>query len=214
MKILKTVLILVFIASSGIVSSQEIMVTLKDAIGHAYKNDPNIVKLENSIDIQEGNIRTSYGKLFPDLKFNSSWQRSNVVVDGGYINQEGIPVIASNQTTNNFVLQLRSDVTIFDGLVNFDQVDLAKQTQTQYRIQLRKLKQDIAVKIMADYIAVLKNKQIVVINEATLADSRAQLDKIRIFVEVGRRTQLDILNQDVIVAQNELAVEQAKKHPK
>src|SRR5262245_40248490 len=106
MKILKSALIIIFAASSGIVSAQEITVTLKEAIGHAYKNDPNIVKLENSIDIQEGNIRTSYGNLFPDLKFNSSWTRSNVVVDGGYINQEGIPVIASNQTTNNFVLQL------------------------------------------------------------------------------------------------------------
>ncbi|MFI5211914.1 MAG: TolC family protein [Ignavibacteria bacterium] len=210
MKILKLASIIIVFAFSWETYTQVIEITLKDAIGHAYKNDPNIVKLENTIDAQEGNIRESYGKLFPDLKFNTSWSRSNVVVDGGYINQQGIPVVESNQTTNNFVLQLRSDVTLFDGMVSYDQIDLAKQTKTQYQIQLKKLKQDVAVKILADYIAVLKNKQIVAISEATLADSRAQLDKIKIFVEVGKRTQLDIYNQDVEVAQNELAVEQAK----
>ncbi|MEO8512823.1 MAG: TolC family protein [Ignavibacteria bacterium] len=212
MKILKTAFIAVILTFTGSIFSQEIQVSLKEAIGHAYKNDPNINKLENTIELQESNIRASYGNLFPDLKFSTGWTRSNQVIDGGYVNQAGIPIPASNQTSDNFTLSLRSDVTIFDGMTSFDQIDLAKLSKTQYQIQLKKLKQDIAVKIIADYVAVLKNQQIVVINEATLADARAQLDKIKIFVEVGKRTQLDVLTQDVVVAQNELAVEQAKNN--
>jgi outer membrane protein len=103
-------------------------------------------------------------------------------------------------------------VTIFDGLVNFDKVDLAEKTKEQYMILLQKLKQDVAIKVMADYISVLKNQQIVVINESNLDDSRAQLEKIKIFVEVGRRTLTDVYTQDVIVAQNELSVEQARNN--
>ena len=97
-------------------------------------------------------------------------------------------------------------------MANFDRIELAKQTKVQYQIQLKQLKQDIAVKIINSYINVLKNRQIVVINEATLADSRAQLDKIKIFVEVGRRTMSDVYQQDVVVAQNELLVEQSKNN--
>ncbi len=212
MKILKIALIAVILTFTGSIFSQEIQVSLKEAIGHAYKNDPNINKLENTIELQESNIRASYGNLFPDLKFTTGWTRSNQVIDGGYVNQAGIPIPASNQTSDNFTLSLRSDVTIFDGMTSYDQIDLAKLSKTQYQIQLKKLKQDIAVKIIADYIAVLKNQQIVIINEATLADARAQLDKIKIFVEVGKRTQLDVLTQDVVVAQNELSVEQAKNN--
>jgi outer membrane protein len=52
----------------------------------------------------------------------------------------------------------------------------------------------------------------VIINEATLADSRAQLERIKIFVEVGKRTLSDVYQQDVVVAQNELLVEQAKNN--
>jgi outer membrane protein len=131
------------------------------------------------------------------------------VVKEGSIIINGIALPATNQTTNNFQLQLRSDVVLFDGLANYDRVDYAKEYKTVLQLQLKKLKQDVAVKVLADYIAVLKNQQIVVINQATLDDSRAQLERIKAFVEVGRRTMTDVYTQDVEVAQNELAVERS-----
>ncbi|MCI0449097.1 MAG: TolC family protein [Chlorobi bacterium] len=212
MKIIKFLFIQVFAVSS--VFSQVVEITLKDAIQHAYRNNPNIVKIENSIEAQESNIRESYGNLFPDLNFTTGWTRTNQITEAGniVINGINIPVSARNETTNNFNLSLRSNVTLFDGLVNYDRVDLAKKNKTQLAIQLRKLRQDVALAILADYLTVLKNQQIVTINEATLADSRVQLDAIKVFVEVGRRTVSDIYQQDVVVAQNELAVEQAKNN--
>jgi outer membrane protein len=58
----------------------------------------------------------------------------------------------------------------------------------------------------------LKNQQIVKINESSLADAQAQLESIKLFVEAGKKTQLDIYNQDVQVAQKELALEQSKNN--
>jgi outer membrane protein len=66
--------------------------------------------------------------------------------------------------------------------------------------------------VLASYIQVLKNEQIVVINDSTLRDSQAQLERIKIFVEVGRRTMTDVYTQDVQVAQNELALEQSRNN--
>lgn len=212
MKILKLSVLLIILSFAGNLKTQEVQVSLKEAIEHAYKNDPNINKLENTIELQESSLRANYGNLFPDLKFSTGWTRSNTVINNSFINQNGIPIPESNETSNNFSLSLRSDVTIFDGMTSYDKIDLAKQTKTQYQIQLHQLKQDIAVKIISSYITVLKNQQIVVINEATLADSRAQLERIKIFVEVGKRTLSDVYQQDVVVAQNELLVEQAKNN--
>lgn len=212
MKILKLSVLLIILSFAGNLRAQEVQVSLKEAIDHAYRNDPNINKLENTIELQESSLRANYGNLFPDLKFSTGWTRSNTVINNSFINQNGIPIPESNETSNNFSLSLRSDVTIFDGMTSYDKIDLAKQTKTQYQIQLRQLKQDIAVKIISSYITVLKNQQIVVINEATLADSRAQLERIKIFVEVGKRTLSDVYQQDVVVAQNELLVEQAKNN--
>ncbi|MCC6865344.1 MAG: TolC family protein [Ignavibacteria bacterium] len=214
MKLSKFLIITVILVFTTTIISQEISISLKDAVTNAFKNDPDINKLENTIELQESNIRQSYGNLFPDLTFSTGWQRTNQVINKSFINQNGIPIPESNQTTDYFSLSLRSDVTLFDGLTSYDKVDLAKQTQTQYLIQLNQLKQDLAIKIINSYITVLKNRQIVKINEATLQDSQAQLEKIKIFVEVGKKTKLDILQQDVLVAQNELAVEQAKNNLK
>lgn len=214
MKKIRFSALFILILFTGSAASQDIRVTLKEAIQHAYNNDPNIAKINYNIDAQESNIRARYGNLFPDLKFSTGWTRSNQVLKGGSINQNGItiPVPETNETSDNFSLSLRSDVTLFDGMTSYDHIDLAKLTKKQYQLQLKKQKQDIAVKIIADYVTVLKLQQVVKINEATLADSRAQLERIKIFVEVGRRTMSDVYQQDVVVAQNELAVEQAKNN--
>lgn len=216
MKILKYLCFLLFLIlfSNNISYSQIIEITLKDAIRHAYENNVNIKKTENNILAQESNIRASYGNLFPDLTFTGGWTRTNQVNDAGTISINGIniPTSATNETSNNFNLTLRSNVTIFDGFANTDNIELNKQTKTQYQIQLQKLKQDVALRILASYVQVLKNEQAVAINDSSLRDSQAQLEKIKIFVEVGKRTLTDVYQQDVQVAQNELALEQSKNN--
>lgn len=216
MKIIKYAVLTAFLFSmfSSVSYTQVIEITLKDAIRHAYDNNPDIKKTENTIEAQESNIRASYGSLFPDLRFSGSWRRTNQVTKAGTILNNGIniPVNASNETFNNYSLSLSSDVTLFDGFANTDNIELNKQTKYQYQIQLRRLKQDIAINVLASYIQVLKNEQIVIISDSTLRDAQAQLERVKIFVEVGRRTLTDVYTQDVQVAQNELALEQAKNN--
>src|SRR4030095_4952908 len=90
MKIPKSFIILTVLAVIPMLQSQVIEITLKDAINHAYKNDPNIIKTEYSVEAQESNIKASYGSLIPDLKFNAGWQRTNQVSKGGTIFVPGI----------------------------------------------------------------------------------------------------------------------------
>ncbi|MCX7877271.1 MAG: TolC family protein [Ignavibacteria bacterium] len=206
------ILFLIYFFTS--IYSQTIEITLNDAIRNAYNEDPNIKKLIYQLELNESNIKTGYGNLFPDLKLSSGWTRTNQAIDAGTININGVnvPVSARNETTNNFSLSLRSDVTLFNGFVNYDRIELNRKQKTLTLIQLEKYRQDITLKIISSYITVLKNIQIVKINEATYEDSRVQLDKIKKFVEVGKKTLSDVYRQDVIVAQNELAVEQAKNN--
>jgi outer membrane protein len=193
--------------------AQEVQLTLKQVINSAIKSNINVLKNQDAIDAQESNIKATYGSLIPTLSFSHGVSRSNQINQGSInLNGVNVDVGTQNQTTNNFSLSLRSDVTLFDGFSNYERIDLAKMTRTKYYTQLEKAKQDIVVKLLADYITVLKNSQIVKINQATLEDAQAQLDKVKIFVEVGKRTMSDIYRQDVIVAQSELAVEQAKNN--
>jgi hypothetical protein len=57
MKILKTSLIVFLLTFTAGIYSQETVISLKQAILNAYKNDPNIIKTENTIEAQESSIR-------------------------------------------------------------------------------------------------------------------------------------------------------------
>ena len=83
-------------------------------------------------------------------------------------------------------------------------------TETNLYTQVQKAKQDVVLSVLTNYITVLKNSQVVKINTASLEESRAQLEKIKLFVQAGKRAMSDVYRQDVQVAQNQLAVEQSR----
>lgn len=192
-------------------SQQGSMLTLRQAINSAVERNTNVVKLENQIEGQQSTVTAKYGSLLPTLSFSSGWTRTNQVTHGSYyFNGINIDLGTRNITSYNYGLSLRSDLTIFNGFTNYEEIDVARMTERNLYTQLQKAKQDIVLTILNNYITVLKNDQIVKINIANLEDSRAQLDKIKMFVQAGKKTQSDVYKQDVQVAQNELAVEQAR----
>jgi outer membrane protein len=214
LKILLTIASISLLLLRSAFSQQEVELTLKTSVDNAVKNNPQVTKVLNSIEGQQSVVRTRYGDLFPTLSFTGGWTRTNQITKGGFYNFNGIqiPIGTKNETTNNYSLALRSDVTLFNGMGNYESIDAARMTEENLYVQLEKTKQDIVLKILGDYIAALKNLQILRINTASLEDSRAQLERIKLFVEAGRRTMSDVYSQDVIVAQNELAVEQARNN--
>jgi len=210
---------MLFSQAGSVLAQQPTKITLKQAIDNAVDKNISVQKIENNIDIQEGNIRVKYGNLFPTLSLNGNWQRTNNANDNvsqnifNPLTGTYTTVISnSNRTSFNYSLSLRSDVTLFNGFSNYESVDIARMQQSVNYVQLEKVRQDIALKVISDYIAVLKNQQIVKINESSLANAIAQLESIKLFVEAGKRTMSDVYKQDVQVAQYELAVEQSKNN--
>ncbi len=198
---------------SSTYSQQETELSLKHVINNAIKSSAGIVKLQNSIEGQESIVKSRYGELIPNLSLTAGWTRTNQVTTGEYtFNGITFSTGQRNETTNNYSLAMRSDVTLFNGFSNYESIDVAKMTEVNLYTQLEQLKRDIVLKALNDYVAVLKNNQIVEINAASLEDSKAQLESIKLFVEAGKRTMADVYRQDVQVAQNELAVEQAKNN--
>ena len=204
------------------VYAQVTELNFKSAVSNAVNTNINVIKAQNSIDAQTVTIKGKYGALLPTLSFQGSWQRSNQVITGnalnniygnytGGIGNYGNQIPGSlNQTGYNYTMGLRSDLTIFNGFNNYQDIELSKKTRDNDYILLEKAKQDIVLQILSDFITVLRNQQIVIIDSTTLDNSRQQLYMIKQFVEAGKKTIADIYNEDALVAQNELVLEQAK----
>ncbi|HAY33138.1 MAG TPA: TolC family protein [Ignavibacteria bacterium] len=202
-----TIILLIF---SGKVYSQETL-DLNKAVQIALKNSSAVSNLEDNLEIQKLSTGTAVGQLFPDLNFTANWNRNNTFSEGTVRFENGVPIIIPKQDTwiNNFGVGFRSNVTLFNGFSNYAQIDLQKEYENSVKINLDKEKYDVAFRVNSAYFNVLKREKIIVINEENLSDSKAQLESIKEFMNVGRRTIADVYRQDVQVAQNELLLERS-----
>lgn len=190
--------------------SQEIL-ELNNAIEIAISNSTAVANLENNLKIQELSTKAAVGNLIPSLSMSAGWSRNNTFSEGTVRFENGVPIIIPKQDTwiNNFGLGLNTQVKLFDGFSNYKQIDLGNENEYAVRINLEKEKYDIAFNINSVYFDVLKKDKIVNINQENLKDSKDQLERVKEFMNVGKRTIADVYRQDVQVAQNELLLERS-----
>ncbi len=192
-------------------SKSQQIITIDQAINTAIEQNLDLSSIQNNLTIQEEYIRRSKGSLLPGLTLNGRWTKNNTYSNGGIVFQNGVPISVPNESRwgDDFQIGLSSNVTLFDGFANHRLVDLDEQGLNTYRLQFEKQKSDIVINVNQAFYEVLKNEQIVLTNEQNLATSRAQLELVREYFNVGKRTLADIYRQDVQVAQDELALQRA-----
>jgi len=205
------ILSVIFFSATFKIQAQE-TIDLNEAISVALKNNTSVSNLEKSLQIQGLTTSTARGNLFPDLNLSASWFRNNTFSEGTVRFVNGVPTIIPKQDSwiNNFNVGLNGSVVIFNGLANYEEVNLSEANEVSIRINLERERYDIAFRVVTVFFDVLKKEKIVGANEENLADSRRQLESIREFMNVGRRTMADVFRQDVQVAQDELALERSK----
>ncbi len=208
----KKFLVFAFLLLLPAMSKAQEVYDLTRAITTAIQNNPSVTTIQNNISLQELNLKTAYGNLIPSLSFSGSWSQNNTSSVGGTVYQNGIPIFIGDQsrTSTNVGLGLSSQVTLFNGLSNYESVTLEKQNLASQRISLDKIKYDIVINVYQKFFDVLKRQKIVEANAENLKISTDQLEKIKEYVNVGKKTLADVYKQDVLVAQNELTLEQSK----
>jgi outer membrane protein len=203
----------VLILCSGSSFAQDSL-SLRQAINMAFERSSFVTTLQNTYQNQEFNIRSAKGSLFPTLSLTGGFNRNISSSKGGVVvdPNTGIPynVEASTRGTNTFSLGANSNVTLYNGFANTRNVDLQEASLTGIAINLERTKTDIMLNVTSSYIDILKKQKIVGANEENLRVSIDQLNAVKVFMEVGKRTLSDVYKQDVLVSQNELKVEQSR----
>ncbi|MCE1166032.1 MAG: TolC family protein [Bacteroidetes bacterium] len=201
------VLILFVILPVSYAFSQE-SYDLNKTVRTAINNSLTVSAYQNNISIQELNLKSAYGNLIPSLSFSGNWTRNNTYNKGGTTYLNGVPLDYNPYTSaaNSFSLGLNSSVTLFNGFANYENIDLQKESIAQLKTTLEQAKYDIVIGVYQRFFDVLKKEKIQKTNEDNLAVSKDQLDKIKEYVNVGKKTMSDVYKQDVQVAQNELSV--------
>lgn len=209
---MKKIFLILLILQSGIYSAKaQETINLKQAVEAAIQNNTVVSNLKKSLEVQQLNTKGYKGNLLPNLSMNASMSRNNTYSGGTVTFQNGVPTIIPEQDSwiNNFRVGLSSSVVLFNGFSNYEQIDLGKENETSVRININKQIIDISYNVTAAYFDLLKKEKIVKSNQDNLADSQLQLDRIKEYMNVGKKTISDVYKQDVQVAQNELILQRS-----
>lgn len=180
--------------------SQSQNFTLEEAIQVALDNNYELKQAQNNVDLSVYSERSAMADFLPNLSANASRGRN---IGRQFDNTTGD---FGDFTINSFSMGMNSSITIFNGFSNINSLRASRHDKVSSEEQLQRVKENIIFTTASRYLQYILNVELLKIAEENLETSQQQLEQVRAQVEVGSRPSVDLLNQESIVANNELAV--------
>lgn len=196
----KTAVIAVFSILFPILLSAQEKLTLQQAISIALDKNIDVIRAKNASQAQDANLTAAYGNFLPSLSASANMGRSASYYPATFFSPAGI------SSNNSVGASVNASLTIFDGFRNTSVLSKAGAASDGARFDFEKRKQDIVLSVQQAYLTVLRNDQLVKVNEENLKSSKQQLSRITESNKVGAVAKADVYRQQVQTANDELSL--------
>lgn len=170
------------------------LLTLKDAIQIALKNNYNIQLSQNNSTIAANNVTLGNAGFLPvvtgDAAINASNQKIKQTRSDGTVNN-----LTANNSNNNYGVNL--NWTIFDGFNMFANYDMLKQQDKLGAIRLQDTIQSTVANVINTYYNLISQNEQIKALRGAIEISRTQLRYSNDKFTVGRVSKLDVYNAQV-----------------
>jgi outer membrane protein len=182
------------------------VLTLAEALRTAQERQPQLRQAQASTAAAQARVDQNFSSLLPQVSANASYQRSfssgtsvgTADPTSGIIRREGFNVGAS-------VNQLIWDFGRTTGRWRVAQQSAAAQGNTEEQTQ-----SNVLANVQTVYFNALAQQVLVQVAEETLRNQQTHLDQVRAQVQVGTRPEIDLLQQQTLVANARLQLIQAR----
>jgi outer membrane protein len=171
------------------------ILSLKQAVEIALKNNFNIRLAQNNVSISSNNVTLGNAGMLPQVtgsisQANSAQNITQTKSDGSVANLNGV-----QNSTFNYGLNL--NWTVFNGLAMFASYNQLKQLNQYNQIASRDTVEATIAAVLANYYSLVYQKQQIGAQVGAIAISQTQLKFARDKFMAGRASQLDVLNAQV-----------------
>jgi outer membrane protein len=187
MKLNRILLIFIALLSVATFTQAQEPWTLEDCINYAIENNITVKRQELSAESAEKTHFQSLMEILPNANANANHYYNS----GKTLNTETYTY--ENQSFQGGSLSATSEITVFNGLQNFNTIqknkfDLLSQLET-----VEKVKNDITLNVSTAYLQILLNKELRDNAQQQLDITLEQIEKTKRLVEIGNAAKGDLL---------------------
>lgn len=197
----KLILALITIVLTIPVPGQKLL-TLQEAVSIALQRNTSLIKVKNTLESSETQLKSAYGDLIPTLGANASWsfQRIN---DAGSVQRDflgnEVATPASQIDNRSYSAGIGGNVTLFNGLANIANISQKKDNLKATEYNIEKKKQDVVYDATNFYYLVLNAEELMKVREENVKYYQ------KFYETVNERNRLGIVAKaDVYTAQVQL----------
>lgn len=198
----KTIAICIAAAFSLCAPAQRAM-TLAQCIDYAVSHNVNVKRYANNVEQQKVQLSTARNSRLPDLTAGAS-QSFNF---GRGLNSENAYVNRNTQSTG---FNLQTSVPLLTGGRIPNEIAMSRLNLQAATADLEHARQSIALQVAAAYLQAVYAAEVVKVQEAQVAFSKIQEDRISKLFNAGKSPESDVVEAHSQVAQDEMGRTQAK----
>lgn len=167
--------------------------TLEQCINHALEH--NIQIRQARVQQQQGDVSLwqARGQLFPNLNFSTShslgyrpFEQSTQMVHDGQV------TTSDNKTTYSGSYGLSTNVTLWDGGVNYKNIEAQKLQNRLTELSTEQNELSIQEQIATLYVQILYSREAVEVNRRMEQTARSQYERARVMQEQGQMSPADV----------------------
>lgn len=198
----KTIAICIAAAFSLCAPAQRVM-TLAQCIDYAVSHNVNVKRYANNVEQQKVQLSTARNSRLPDLTAGAS-QSFNF---GRGLNSENAYV---NRNTKSTGFNLQTSVPLLTGGRIPNEIAMSRLNLQAATADLEHARQSIALQVAAAYLQAVYAAEVVKVQEAQVAFSKIQEDRISKLFNAGKSPESNVVEAHSQVAQDEMGRTQAK----
>ncbi len=174
----------------------ERVITFDEAVRLALEQNYRLRLAQNDVEAQSVEVARNRMQFLPDLRTSASGFRNY----GRTFSQEQGGIVNTSESAR---FGVSTSLNLFNGFRDDASLDEAQaQTRAASRTLSRR-RQDVVFDVIARYIDLAQNREIVRVQEENLALRREQLQQTEVLIEVGERPPSEVYQQRAAVAEAE-----------
>lgn len=178
--------------------------SLEDCINYAYENNIQLKQSLLRAAVVVNNAKQARHERLPNFNgsssFNRNFGRSVNYVDNTYV----------NRSTSSLNYGLSSSVDLFDGFKKKNTIERNEFNLQAVLFDIEKAKENLALNVTSFYLSILYNKEQLQVAKDRIAVTQQQIERAKALVEAGKLPKGDLLEQESLLAQEELQLVEAE----